>query len=425
MGLTDDQAEVVHRIVDLRRSMYVGGEAGSGKSFMISHVMECFQQQGRVAYVTATTGISAFHLRGMTVHSCLGLGIVTPSMTVNDVLRRVWKRRHVLDRIRSIQVLMIDEISMMSARLWEIIDEMMRVVRREKVPFGGCQMVVLGDFFQLLPVFTADDDDTRLVFESPVWKTLFHDTPGCTYWLYTNRRQANDPVFHRLLTQIRTGCSLVTLEIRTPPDHAVSRMTYLVPTRKRAHDLNCLSMARLPGAVHSYEAQFQGRDEDMIRDLRHQFQAMNLVTVHLKKGCRVMLVYNLDVPLGLVNGAMGVVHDMTEDHVMVRFDHRPTVDHAVAWTEWTLGEEGDASARQIPLVVAYAITIHKSQSLTLEMATMELAACFAPHQVYVALSRLTNAKGLYVQSFAPQKVFCDSRVMEYMSRWERMIPVPS
>lgn len=418
---TPQQQDIVRRILQNRESLFISGEAGTGKSFLVHHLVELWKIQNTKYHITATTGISAFHLRGTTIHSCLGVGTIMTTYPMDRILRKVRRNRAALDRIRSMDVLLIDEISMMSAVMWERMNLLFQTLRRcFDRPFGGCQLVVLGDFFQLLPVFDNEkEEDQRLVFQSAIWTDMFR--PGHNIIiLTTNFRQHRDPEFATLLRAVRQGQrhhheSLMNMVKDAAASSRHVQSMYLVPTRKRAHELNVYHRHQLSSAEHHYEAVFSGSDDERIEEMKRQFDMMHLLIVTLKEGCRVMLICNLDISRGLINGSMGTVVELQTDVVMVRFDHLSEEVVPVTVFAWKADEdETKAMGQQIPLIIAYALTIHKSQSLTLETATLELGQCFAPHQAYVALSRLQSRKGMHLHSYRPQSVFCDDRVVEYM-----------
>lgn len=410
LSLSSEQAEALRRIVRGRESLWICGEAGTGKSFLVQALREQWADDAGV-HITATTGVSAFHLHGVTVHSCLGIGISGTRVSTFDLVRKVRGNRAAWDRICMMRLLLVDEISMMSALLLERIDALLRAVRRNDALFGGVQLVVMGDFFQLLPVFSPDDPDQRLAFESPIWTALF--PPHRVVRLRHNFRQRRDADFAALLQSIRRGDGSVLTRhphISTPDaDHL-----FLVPTRRRAKTWNDSCLLRLPAEPKSFEAVFDGVPT-LQQELRKQLQDMDLVSLELRVGCRVMLVVNLDIANGLVNGALGNVRHIHHDPaiIIVRFDHLSS-DVPIATHRWTLQEgKNEASAVQVPLILAYALTIHKSQSLTVDAATLDLGQCFAPHQAYVALSRLREKKGLSITSFRADAVFCDDRVVRF------------
>jgi len=411
--LSSEQANALARIVHGRESLWICGEAGTGKSFLVQALQKETADDAGV-HITATTGVSAFHLRGVTVHSCLGIGISGTRMGTFDLVRKVRGNRAAWDRICCMRLLLIDEISMMSALLFERIDALLRAIRRNDAPFGGVQMIVMGDFFQLLPVFHPDDPDQRLAFESPIWTTLF--PPQRVVRLRHNFRQRQDPDFAALLQSIRNGDGSVLTKhphICTPD----ANQLFLVPTRRRAKTWNDHCLSQLPAeSKKTFDTTFDGVPA-LLEELRKQLHDMDLISLELRVGCRVMLVVNLDIANGLVNGALGTVRQIHHEPnlVTVRFDHLSS-DVPISTHRWTLQEgKKEASADQIPLIVAYALTIHKSQSLTVDAATLDLGQCFAPHQAYVAVSRLRNKKGLSLTSFRANAVFCDDRVVRFTS----------
>lgn len=412
------QRAILKAVVQDRQSVFVSGEAGTGKSFLVEAIRQAFASTDVSLHVTSTTGVSAFHLRGVTLHSCVGLGVHGASDPLTTLIRRVRRNRPAADRVRTMDALLIDEVSMLSASLWERLDDVFRALRGQADTFfGGCQIIVLGDFFQLLPVFDADkDEDQRLAFESAIWQAMFGER---TFVLTKNFRQRFDRDYASLLQRIRKGHRVCHADLVGPSSPSSSETVsrdkemYLVPTRKRARALNEHYLAELDGEAVTFDARFTG-SPDGVQELRRQFEAVGLLETTFKTGCRVMLIANLDVSAGLVNGALGTVRSVGGPLGSVVTVHFDCADAVIPVTrrEWKV-DNGAATASQFPLILAYALTIHKSQSLTLDAVTVELGNCFAPHQAYVALSRVRCLSGLRLRSLATTSVFCDPRVVEY------------
>ncbi len=402
-------------------NILVLGEGGSGKSKLCKTICEYVKNEGsgRNIQLCSTTGISAYSINGMTIHSFMGMG--TGEADIEVLVRRVKNNRDSMARLRRIDVLVIDEISMLSAELFEKINTIFQSVRNNRLFFGGVHVVFIGDLMQLLPVFTKDGCDRRLVVESLVFQNgIPSENIVC---LEENFRHAGDLKFKDLLTRLRYGettasdISLLESRMTVQPGDSIR----LVSSNRKADLINKTSISGLKGAVREYKAKYtrvSGTDPKSfdlaIEELKKQFRQKATDVVSLKEGSSVMLTKNIDVLEGLVNGALGKVVRFSGNTPVVVFG-KTKKEIYIAQTSWELDVNGNvAAATQIPLILAYAITIHRSQSLTLESAVMDLADAFCEHQVYVALSRVRSLEGLELISFNPRKITVNKTMLNFV-----------
>jgi ATP-dependent DNA helicase PIF1 len=396
------------------------GSAGTGKSTFLNRVREL---SGKKVAVTSTTGISAFNIKGCTIHSFSGIG--TGDDNMEKLLYRV-NRGTAGQVIREIQVLIIDEISMLSAELFEKLNYIYQQVRNSALPFGGLQLIFSGDLLQLQPVFNRNEgmfgeQDRRLIFQSPAFKNIFSKHKDNIVVLQKNYRQ-DDPVFISMLMRVRIGnyteddIKLLDTRRTEPQD---DDYVELVVTNKQALATNMERLNRIDAKEYRFSTKFtsigdQYDCEKLIKELTNQFKQREIFTITLKVGARVMLIKNLDTARGLINGTTGNVIDIASSYVSVKFDHieEPI---PVEMEKWDLEyKKSKVVAEQIPLILGYSVTTHKSQSLTLEKALLDLDRCFCDGQVYVALSRLRSLDGLYLKSFNPKKIKCNKLAKGYL-----------
>lgn len=404
------------------KNVFIHGCAGTGKSFLIEYIRN--NLKGKRIAVTATTGVSAYSIRGSTINRFTGIG--TGENKADSLIKNVLKGPG-KDNIRNIDTLVIDEISMMSAELFEKLDIIFKRLRgNTKALFGGIQLVVCGDMFQLLPVFSRNEklygqeQDKRLIIESAIFCKHFKKT---TVYLEKNFRQQGDKVYNDMLQRLRYGELLESDEYILNDRVGIpceENTLHLVSSNVMANKINQDKLAELEEDMVIFEAKYSNNrgseprvHELLLTDLKYQFSQKGLERLVLKKGCKVMLVKNIDTDAGLVNGAIGVVLDITTS-VQVKFDNGVT--KSIAACEWKL-EHGDTSvtAIQFPLIVAYALTIHKSQSLTLDKVVIDLGdSIFCHHQTYVALSRVKSLDGVFLTGFNPKKIKVSNIVVDYM-----------
>lgn len=396
------------------------GPAGTGKSTCLKTFYEYSRMNGKNISITATTGIAAYNIEGITIHSFMGFG--TGKSAVETLFRKMNKKKDIIDRLRQIDILVIDEISMLSAELFEKIDTLCRRVRKNIKPFGGIQLVCSGDLLQLLPVFKTKgaypDLDTRLIVESELFQKVFKKN---TVTLCQNFRQENSD-FSKILNRIRvcryTENDISMIESRkkqVPPSGTIN----LVTSNKKASVINTRHLDLINSQPFYFTANMKksGADTDTLNVLESelvlQFENRSLMTLELKVGTRVMLVKNLDTIIGLVNGAIGTVVEFRSGNPVVKFDNGYT--KCIEKVEWSLElGENKCVALQVPLILAWCITIHKSQSLTLDSAVLDLDDCFCEHQVYVALSRLRSLDGLFLKSFQKSKITINTTMKNYL-----------
>lgn len=371
------------------RSALLTGAAGTGKTHLLNNFIAQARKRGKKVSVTATTGLAATHLGGNTIHSWSGIGV--SDHLPNNFFERLSKTRR--DVISKTDVLIIDEISMLHDFRLDMIDKVLRTVRENDQPFGGIQLVMSGDFFQLPPVNRPNEQGGGFVVYSDAWQEL---QPAVLY-LERQYRQ-NDEQLLEILTALRTGdvrrrhveVLLARTEIE-PPDGDI---TELHTVNVDVDDINIQKLAELPGEERSYQQTTTGSKIYVDNLQRSVLAPENLV---IKLGALVMAVKNSSQKL-YANGSIGTVVDfepLTEYPVVEFRDGRRVTMVPDAW-ELRDGERKRASISQVPLRLAWAITVHKSQGMTLDAAKIDLRKAFVEGMGYVALSRVRDLDNLYL-----------------------------
>lgn len=431
-NLSDSQKNAL-KLFQEGQNLLILGPGGTGKSFLIKTMEEYIKtnHKHKKMYLCSTTGISAYNIGGMTIHSFTGIG--TGDMPIETLIKRVRRKKMYKDRIINTDILVIDEVSMLSGELFEKLNLLCQNIRKNKFFFGGIQVIFTGDFLQLLPVFNKNKDlyenmDERLIIESPLFHQMFHTTNIII--LKENFRQQNDKTFIDMLLRIRNGSfqdeDINLLKSRyTLPDNT-NIPVHLVSSNKKAQIINDTQLNKLKTPKVRYVSSYSssGKDSDvkelLVNELKFQLNQKGINDLVLKKGSRVMLIKNIDVSIGLVNGALGTIVDFipdpstNHDIPVVHFDSN-NIKQPISVVSWELEIDGcKGTAHQIPLMLAYSITIHKSQSLTLESAILDLEDCFCDHQIYVALSRLKSLKGLYLKSFNHHKITVNPKMKQFL-----------
>jgi ATP-dependent DNA helicase PIF1 len=433
MELTECQARCFEAF-KTRRSLVITGPAGCGKSFLIHHIKEYAKEQQRTIAVTALTGAAAALIGGLTLHSWGGIGLAKGSSI--ELYENVRKKPQFRKRWQEVDILVIDEISMMDAELFNKLHGLAQQIRTGGVGllFGGIQVVLCGDFCQLKPV--CPGSEVKFCFESAVWQR--HLTED-TYYLDKVMRQT-DPLFQDLLATVRLGniteAQRVLLDQRIITDDTEAdlyvemkdgtrqtiRATTLYPKRKNVEETNATELFKLINSgcrTQVYKCQDSCvKGSVSTSPTESQVEILDKCTcvpkeITLAVGAQVMLIKNLDFELGLVNGSRGVITDFTPGGPVVMFDNGSPMTMAPMEFEVESGGKTVLRRRQVPLMLAWALTIHKCQGATITNVITDLTGVFEEAQVYVTLSRACTIDGLFIKGILYNKIKCNPKVKAY------------
>lgn len=375
-------------------NVFLTGEPGSGKTHTIRTYISYLREHGIEPSITASTGIAATHLHGMTIHAWSGLGIKN-TLTAYD-LDALSTKEYLVRRINTAKVLIIDEVSMLSAQTLSVVDVVCRTLRGSPDPFGGLQVILVGDFFQLPPI-SKFGSQAQFAYQSPSWKNL----KLLTCYLSEQHRQ-EDAGLLSLLSAIRTNSiedfHHEELQSRTGNKKTVSDSVTQLFTKNIAVDqLNDEKLMSLGGKEEVFTMDTKG-SASLVEGLKKG--CLSPEVLRLKKDAVVMCTKNNPVS-GFANGTLGRVIDFergTRYPIIESHDgRRITIPHM----EWLVEEDGKVKARlsQIPLRLAWAITVHKSQGMSLDAASMDLSDVFEYGQGYVALSRVRTFGGITLRGY--------------------------
>eukprot|EP00929_Paragymnodinium_shiwhaense_P067462 TRINITY_DN33953_c0_g1_i1.p1 TRINITY_DN33953_c0_g1~~TRINITY_DN33953_c0_g1_i1.p1 ORF type:complete len:413 (-),score=88.10 TRINITY_DN33953_c0_g1_i1:25-1263(-) len=388
--------------------MFITGAAGTGKSFLVKYIVQELQKlhPNQVA-ITAPTGLAAINIGGQTIHSFAGVGLVEPGTpdAFGVMLGRVLRSEKTASRWRETRVLVVDEVSMLEPALFEALERIGRQVRNNNArAFGGLQLLFCGDFLQLPPVEASragGSGRATFCFETAAWSMCALDRG--TVILRESVRQAGDPTFVQLLNEVRAGrCSAQAAQVLSncclsakplPADGIVPTKLYC--TNRDVDAENALRLAELPGDVVSYPCEDIFGTEADKRKLLELLGRQAPADLRLKVAAQVVLLRNMPC-YGLVNGSRGTVSDFSEKGVSVKFDSGQLLQVERESFYVKSGERSEARRLQVPLRLAWALTIHKAQGMTLTRAEVQLRDCFSEGQAYVALSRLRGLDGLWI-----------------------------
>lgn len=368
---------------------FLTGGPGSGKTHTVNEYVAWLRRHGIEPARTASTGIAATHIGGMTIHSWSGIGI-RETITPRD-LDEITSKEHVVRRIVKTPVLIIDEISMLSGQTLEGIERVIREARRSERAFGGMQVVFVGDFFQLPPVAKGGATPT-FAFQSPAWKAA---NPLPLYLSEQHRQE--DERFESILERVRAGThdqgDISAVVARTvDADDELGDLPRLFTHNADVDRLNEERLLALPGEEKRFLMETYGKGP-VLEGLKRGCLSPECLT--LKRGAVVMATRNNPIA-GYANGTLGTVIDFESGMGYPHIETRDGRRIVVAPGEWAIEENGKIKAKlsQIPLRLAWAITIHKSQGASMDAAAVDLSRAFEYGQGYVALSRLRTLEGL-------------------------------
>lgn len=368
-------------------NVFLTGAAGSGKTHVLREYISYLREHDVRVGITASTGIAATHMGGMTIHSWAGIGIDT-ELSRGD-LEVLAEQPRLRKRFLETEVLIIDEISMLDHKRLDLVNKVLKSLRANEAPFGGLQVVCCGDFFQLPPI-SRDGDEAKFAYHAQAWQ----EAEFTTCYLHEQHRQS-DRTYYDVLNAIRASEVDESTHAVLQSRHNKKPAGSAEPTRLYSHNVNVdeeneRELAKLPGREYSYTMETKG-GRALVAALQKSCLAPE--TLKLKVDARVMFVKNLN-EIGCSNGTLGIVTACDAYSITVKTSSGKIV--SVEPEPWRVEEDGKVKAelKQYPLRLAWAITVHKSQGMSLDAAIVDLRRSFAPGMGYVALSRVRSLDGL-------------------------------
>ena len=405
------------------KNIFLTGQAGAGKTYVINQYVNWLRKHSIEPAVTASTGIAATHIGGVTIHSWSGLGIL--NMVSDQDLDDLLSREHLWKKVLNTHILIIDEISMIGPGFLDGVDRVCRAIREKPdVAFGGIQVIFSGDFFQLPPVVRRGQVEPgtkpkRYAWQSTAW--LDADIVPC--YLSTQFRQSDDDSLLRILNDIRDGeateDSLADLKERfNVPFDEKNPPIRLYTHNADVDSINQKQLDQLEELPHFFEATTRGSKANIAILEKGCMANMNL---ELKVGAIVMFIKN-NHEKNYANGSMGVIteFDTHSGYPLVDLYSGGTI--LASPDTWAIEQDGKSKAElhQIPLRLAWAITIHKSQGMSLDAAEIDLTNCFEMGQGYVALSRVRSLDGLYLKGFNATATQMDPLTIRVDGRFQEL-----
>ncbi|MEI6144400.1 MAG: helix-turn-helix domain-containing protein [Candidatus Berkelbacteria bacterium] len=414
-----DQAKALE-ILKTGANVFLTGEPGSGKTYTINKYVEYLRSHGIEPAITASTGIAATHIGGMTIHSWSGIGI--RNKLAGQDLRNISTNNYVLKRVSKATTLIIDEISMLPPGTMRMIDSIVREVKKSSLPFGGMQVVVVGDFFQLPPVVKntaiSDDFQEELFTEEPIrfaYDSLTWQQSEFVTCYITEQYRQDDLELLSVLSKIRSN-TFDPSAMQSITGRKIDALAApMLAPKLYSHNLdvdavNKRMLAQIAGKEKYYNMKTKGH-EALIQVMKKG--CLSPEKLYLKVGAAVMFTKN-NQKEGYVNGTLGVVDSFNDTNGMPIVRIRSGKKIEVAPAEWVVEEDGKVKGRlnQLPLRLAWAITVHKSQGISLDEAVIDLSKVFEYGQGYVALSRVRRFSGIYLLGWNDTTFKVDPEVLK-------------
>lgn len=403
------------KILSSGHNVLLTGAAGSGKTFLLNRYINSLKEQGIAVAVTVSTGIAATHLNGRTIHSWSGIGI-KDSLTRSD-LNNISRKAYLRKQFENTEVLVIDEVSMLSAHHLDMINSVCQTMKRNILPFGGMQVILSGDFFQLPPI-NRGNEEVKFIKQAEIWPEM--DIRVC--YLTEQHRQGDDELVS-LLTNLRSnsldekGLAILKSKMTDNITENISaKVTKLFTHNADVDRINKLELDKIQAEERSYQMSSEG-EKNLVAVLEKHCLAPKYLS--LKTGALVMFVKNkfVNEAAVYVNGSIGLVIGFNYNGFpRVRLHNGRIID--VMPDSWRISDNDDeenilAQINQLPLRLAWAITVHKSQGMTLDEAVIDLGQSFSYGMGYVALSRLKSLKGLHLLGLNEMACQVDPKVLEY------------
>lgn len=417
---------------DDKSNLLLIGAGGTGKSFIIRNMLSIARQRDISAEATAATGVAAVNINGMTLHRFFGVGLCQGNL--DELILKVRRNYDAVQRIIKTKILFIDEISMVGADFFDKLDLISKHYRKSTEPFGGIKLILSGDFLQLPPV------KDNWIFFSKIWLAL-----NLKFLILNKPKRYTDRDFYEMLMRAREGIlikqDILKINERVEAYNAYMNQkinnqdtvepTILYSYRIDVDIINKTKLDKLNGEKRIYKAkdlimpnnkknlekqdnsEYNGNIKQNVTDYQQELNYLAPEIIELKIGAQVMITRNLNVEQGICNGTRAVVIDLNDNHIKVktRSDQTLTIEPV----SFTFEDKYITINRfQLPVIIAYALTIHKSQGSTLDFCIVDLGpSIFAPGQAYVALSRVRDWNSLLIKKFFRNSVKADNKALQY------------
>jgi ATP-dependent DNA helicase PIF1 len=430
-------------------NIFITGPGGTGKTFLINEIVRSMSVRHKTYQVCATTGCAAVLLGSgaKTIHSWCGMGIAKGS--TNEIIQKIVHNKKTVGSLKKVDVLILDEVSMLSKKIFEAINAAFKLIKKSTAPFGGIQVIFTGDFFQLPPIGN-DVESSQFCFESVNWFEVF---PLKNHIELKHIFRQEDDIYKNILNQVRRGeldsesiAIIQTCLNKKVKDDNIP--TKLFAIRSKTDFVNTRMYEKLEGDENVFNSYTSSKLKTYVesgkpiglkdiekcsslstKEIEYEIDKLNNITnrgfeLKLKIGTRVMCLHNISIDDGVCNGSQGVIVNFVGEQMLpeVLFVNGYKMIIRPIWIQ--SDEYPCIGIGQIPLCLAWALTIHKIQGATLSIAEMDLGnSVFEYGQTYVALSRIRNLDGLYLSGFQPKRIKANPLVKEFYSHIPEIVEI--
>lgn len=436
-NIKDIVFEQIFSLVEDGHNIFVTGGAGVGKSYTLNKLKDKY---GKKLHITSTTGISAINVNGQTLHSWAGIGLA--NKPIDEIVKKIRNKPTLYKTLLCCEMLAIDEISMLDNITFDYVNDVLKAVRENDKPFGGIQILLFGDFFQLPPV-RMKEDGKDFCFNSRTWKELNLKTIILKEVKRQTEKELSEALNNVRIDKTNADDLKVFYTRDVEPDFIAPKdILQIFGTNADADAYNDKCFNEIPERPYIYEAKdeiylYNDIGEPSVtvintKDItdknisKYDLMALKKFNedckapdkLELKEGCRVMLLKNLDVKKGLANGSCGTIKQLTSGSIDILFDNGVRANMLPVEFEYIKEGRTKIKRTQYPLRLAYGITIHKSQGMTFDKLVVNFNRIFDYGQAYVALSRTKTLDGLIIKGFDHNKIVANKEVVEFYKRLE-------
>jgi len=396
--MNDKQIEALETIIN-GDNLFLTGSAGTGKSFTIKKIVEYLENNNKNYALTALTGCAASLINGQTLHSYFCLGI---DKTLNEIYNDILKYKSIYNKIRNLDILIIDEISMMNNELLELLDNLLQLIYKNNKTFGGLQIIMVGDFHQLPPIIG------NYCFTSNIWELLNMKKIILTELI----RQKDDTLLQEILEEMRTGkISDKSYEILKNLNKTIFtgdiKPTKLFPVNINVDRINNIAFEKLVKINNNNIKTYKAKSKYPLKNL-------DTYDITLTLNAQIMVIRNISVGEHLVNGTRGIIVGLLDNSVIIK-DKNNIIHTINYYTDINKNNKNNISF--MPLKLAYAISIHKSQGSSIDCLELDLGEdIFVSGQTYTALSRARNINNIKITNIDKSSFFVNKQIIEFYKK---------
>lgn len=411
----DKTQEYAMELFERGYNLFITGGAGTGKSFLIKCFYDRFASDKTIG-LTSLTGVSALLIGGTTIHSYFGLGLYNDTIPIEVYVKKIRDNPKLFARILETQILVIDEVSMMEYNMLWTMDQIAKEIRKNTKPMGGIQLILVGDFFQLPPVNCSTDLTKKYVFQHPVWNEIIDENVVLETIHRQNERQLIDILnnirFGNVDKRVKKYLNQLRVDSENPTEN-LDDFPHLKSLKRENNEINLSKLRDLDTSEIVYNGRIFDKKNNKIEKTNSNYfwpKSINFEEeLRLKVGAIVMVCYNINISSGIVNGSIGKITEFEGGYPLVELENGRIYKAEPIKTTFD-----NIIIEQVPLKLAWSLTIHKSQGASIDKVCIDIGeSIFEYGQAYVALSRCTNTKNLKILKLEYENIKADPIVIDF------------